>query len=51
MIFGQILSRVETWVYKRHISSYFSDALAPLTGWPLGQQAGQPGPGGHTTLS
>jgi hypothetical protein len=27
-------SRVETWVYWHHICDYFSDVLAPLTGWP-----------------
>jgi len=37
IIFGEILSLVETWIYRHHISDYSSDVLA----LPLGRRWGQ----------
>lgn len=42
IIFGVILSRVDTRVYHNNITNYFSDAIAPLTGRRPGQLPGRP---------
>jgi hypothetical protein len=45
VVFGDIFSSVETWVYQHHTrtSDYSSDFLAPLLGWRSGSfQAGLP---------
>ena len=43
IVFGNIFSSVETWVYLHHTCDYSSDVLAPLIGWrPGSSQAGPP---------
>jgi hypothetical protein len=44
IIFGGILSRVETSVYYHHISDYSNDVWVPLIGWHPGQLPGWPAP-------
>jgi hypothetical protein len=44
MVFGEIPSRMDTWVYQRRISYYFNDVIAVLAAWRLWDAAGLTSP-------